>query len=586
MGASGLKFSGRVLSVDVVQNGQFRVLLGPVPDVVSYVCSSDPPRLGAVVHVSATEYTTQPLKRGTLRALKGEVQVEVDDRPPVRLVSPAMVQQVQSSMRRPLKSYQAIGAAWMAERLARGKGAILADDPGLGKTTQTVATICGLGLFPAVIVCPSSLMLNWPKEFEHSRENPKPTIIEGRRGTFRAADIYFVSYGVLRHRETDIGSLRPACIVFDEAHELKEADASAKHRASVATRLAHYVRRVIAITGSPLMNHPKEFWRLLHIVDPQEWPSFEQYELRYLKTQLEGSLMKKRVVTERGRAEHVEELQVRTQACMLRRRKEEVATDLPPKTLKVLSVQLEPIDQKAYDEAEEDVVAWLRKLGQGARANSAAKTEALAKLSNLRRIASVGKLRRAVPMYLQAWFGAAKPAPLVVFGYHRTVLDTVREQAAHMGIRTVGIRGGDSIEARQQAVDEFQKGKADLFICPIRAGGVGINLQRSANSLMLERDWSPARDLQAQDRVHRMGQTRPVTITYMDAKDTVDEHVASVIAEKKRLIDSIIDGVDADSRGTQSIASGVLQLLAARGKIVLPETGLLTRQDRPLGSKS
>jgi SWI/SNF-related matrix-associated actin-dependent regulator 1 of chromatin subfamily A len=150
------------------------------------------------------------------------------------------------------------------------------------------------------------------------------------------------------------------------------------------------------------------------------------------------------------------------------------------------------------------------------------------------------------------------PSPLVVFGFHRSVLENVREQAKILGIKTVGIRGGDDPADRQAAVDLFQQGKADLFVCPIRAGGVGINLQRASKSLVLERDWSPARDIQAQDRVHRLGQIHPVVITYMDARGTVDEHVASVVAAKKRLIDGLIDGTETEETTSQSIVEDVL----------------------------
>ena len=556
--------TGRVILVNCREDGKFDVMFG-APTDVSWAKFDSPPPLGGLVVVQASEKKTQDLPDGAgkVSLLSGDVKAMVDaSRPPVRVVPPSLLAIVDKAMRRKLLPYQSIGAAWMVDRLLQSKGVILADDPGLGKTTQTVATICAMKLFPAVIVCPSSLKLNWPKEFKHSVADPKVTVIDGRSGPFKKADVYVVNYGVLRARENDIGNLRPACLVFDEAHELKEHNAGPRHRAAVSTRLAHYVRRVIALTGSPLMNHPREFWRLLHMVDPQEWPEFDRFDLRYLRPQLQGT-MAKNVVTSRGRAENVEELRARTQVAMLRRRKDEVAEDLPQKNVRSLLVRLDPPDQLAYDEAERDVVAWLMRLGQGKRAQAAAKTIGFAKLTMLRRIAAVGKLRRAVPLYLRAWFEAENPSPLVVFGYHRSVLSAVKLHAKRLGIRSVGIEGSDDPQKRQSAVDQFQRGKADLFICPIRAGGVGINLQRASDSLFLERDWSPATLLQAEDRIHRLGQIRPVTITYVDAKGTVDEHVADIVEAKRKLIHEVIDGGGSDAE-SQQIVDDLLKRLSKK----------------------
>lgn len=563
--------TGRVISVTCGSDGRFHVILGPVPHVTTYSCEADPPELGAQVTVQASRSATRPLPPGSLRVLSEDAKQTVHrDVAPERAVPSALVKRVSGAMRRPLLSYQRIGAAWMAQRILDGKGAILADDPGLGKTTQTVATVCALNLFPCVIVCPSSLRLNWPREFKHSLANPRTTQIEGREGKFQAADVYVMNYGVLRAREHDIGALRPACIVFDEAHELKEVRAGPKHRAAVGTRLANYVRSVIALTGTPLLNHPREFWRILNMVDPEEWPSFDKFDLRYLRPPTDGKMTQKRIVTDRGRAENVDELRVKTQSAMLRRTKQEVAQDLPPKRIESILVQLDPADQAAYDEAETDVIAWLHKIGESRRAESASRTIALAKLSMLRRIAAVGKLRRAVPMFLQTWFSAPRRSPLVVFAYHRVVLQRVYDIAKALGIRAVGIAGGSSVSSRQDAVDAFQKGKADLFVCPIRAGGVGINLQRAADSLFLERSWSPSLQVQAEDRVHRLGQVRPVTITYLDARGTVDEHVASVVAQKKHLIDRLVDGdpEQDETHDTGTVAAGIIDRLAAKPLII------------------
>lgn len=564
--------NGHVLNVKPRDDGSFAITLGPGPHMYWYV-TNDPPSLGSQVTVTARAASTKPIsagtKTGSMTVLVGATQEVAPSAYATRVVAPAWVTRAEDSMVRPLLPYQVTGAAWMAQRLASGHGSILADDPGLGKSAQTIAALTITGLFPAVVVCPSSVKVNWAREFQYSLAKPRVSIVSGRSGVLKPADVYIFNYNIIKSRELQIQELKPKTLIFDEAHELKEPRATHSHRASVATRLAAWTRRVVLLTGSPIMNNPSELWRLLHMADPDNWQFYDDFEMRYLKAAEadEGgeSVDGKRIVTSRGRAEHLDELQMRVQPLMLRRRKAEVQSDLPAKSRRSVLVDLDANDRKMYQAAERDVIAWLQRLGHDDKARRAARTIGLAKLTHLRRIAAIGKMRHAVPEYLRTWFDRNDPPPLVIFAYHRVVLDALFPMCAQLGLRAVGIGGDEDVSIRQKAVDAFQEGRAPVFICPIKAGGVGINLHRASDSLVLERDWSPARMVQAEDRIHRLGQSRPVTITYLDAADTVDEHVADVLAAKQVLIDHVIDGGAEDARISIETIDAVLGRMTSSG---------------------
>lgn len=538
--------SGRVLSVKPRDDGAFSVTLGPPPTMYWYI-TPVAPALGSEVVVTASASVVKPLQvgaqQGTMTVLAGAKQQVQPSKYATRMVAPAWTARAEDCMVRPLLPYQVTGAAWLAQRLAANQGSILADDPGLGKSAQTIAALTITGSFPAVVVCPSSVKVNWAREFQYSLAKPRVAIIAGRSGALKPADVYVLNYSLIKSRELQLQELKPKAVVFDEAHELKEPRATHSHRASVATRLAAWSRRVVLLTGSPIMNNPSEMWRLLHMADPDDWRFFEDFEMRYLKASpTDEKDHGTRIVTSRGRAEHLDELQARIQPLMLRRRKAEVQSDLPAKSRRSVLVDLDLNDRKMYQAAERDVIAWLQRLGHDEKAKRAARTIGLAKLTHLRRIAAIGKMRHAVPEYLAAWFAQPDQPPLVIFAYHRVVLDALFPMCAQLGIHAVGIGGDEDVATRQRAVDAFQSGQSPVFICPIKAGGVGINLHRASDSLVLERDWSPARMVQAEDRIHRLGQSKPVTITYLDAADTVDEHVAEVLAAKQTLIDHVVDG--------------------------------------------
>jgi SNF2 family DNA or RNA helicase len=299
-----------------------------------------------------------------------------------------------------------------------------------------------------------------------------------------------------------------------------------------------------------VLNRPQELWRLLHVVNRKEWPDYDEFRYRYCgvrpnrgrPTKAERERRAKGVANKAGKAERLDELAAKVHPSMLRRLKHQVLTDLPDKQRRVIPVRLGRVELAHYKAAEKDVVAWLKYIGQDLRATKALRSKALTRLTYLRRIAALAKVRSVVPKYLRMWFDRGIPEPLVIFGYHRDVMLGIWEICKRLKLRVTGIGGKESSQKRQEAVDSFMSGWSDVFIAPIMCAAYGLNLQRASEALFVERVWSSSVLEQAEDRIHRLGQLRPVTITYLDAVGTVDEYVRTILAAKAQLVRAVVDG--------------------------------------------
>lgn len=559
------KLRGRVLRVRPRSDGTFAVLLGPGPNVF-WLRTADPPKFGQLLEVLADASTVKAIRHGklggTVTILEGGQLSVVADQFARRVVAPAWIKRCQAAMRRPLFAHQAEGAGWIAARLSAGKGAILADEPGLGKTVQAYAALLAARCLPAIVVCPASVKRGFAREAQALRLRLRVRVVRGGTGIIKPAHIIIVNYDVLRAREEQLMALGAKAIVFDECHNLKEPNPNPEHRAAVATRMAHRIGRPLLMTGTPILNRIGELWRQLHIVDRREWPSYTEFRDRYCIAEPDEPDQGRTVITSHGEVTRIDELHARIGPLILRRLKSDVLGALPPKRRRSVLVELQPGDRKHYDACHRDVVKWLRSLGSDAAAMKAARGRALVKMNHLRRLTAVAKLRKALRDYLDGWF-AAERRQLVIFAYHVPVIDGIRRICQGLGLRRVGIRGKDSGAQRQRAVDWFNAGNADVFIAPIRAAGVGINLQhRCSDVLYVERDWSPKIIDQSENRVHRIGQRKQVRITFLDAANTVDQHLAEVLLAKQTVIDSVVDdrAEDGQSHTVETIEEVMLRM--------------------------
>jgi hypothetical protein len=427
-----------------------------------------------------------------------------------------------------LKPFQRAGVQYVLKQ----RRSFLADEQGLGKTIEALAAIETDGAYPAVVVCPASLKLNWMREIERWLPARSAQILEGNRGDVATVDITVVNYDIVAGRVDPLSALAPRAVVLDESHYCKNPRAQ---RTQAAQQLCAAVPReglVLALTGTPLLNRPPELISQLRILGRLgDFGSGTQFGQRF-----------------RGPDAH-QRLHWHLRArCFARRLKSEVLPQLPAKTRAVVPVALD--NEGEYRLAEQDVIAWLRSQPidlreLDAKVAAALRAERLVRLNALKLLAARGKLHAALH-WIHDFLSSGEP--LIVFARHREIQHAVRERfpgALH-------VLGEDSQRARDQAVAAFQSSEGannQLIVCSVEVAGHGITLTRSSNVAFLELDWTPAKHDQAEDRCHRIGQQDAVNATYLLAADTIDETIATLLERKRAVIGAVTDGREDDERG-------------------------------------
>jgi SWI/SNF-related matrix-associated actin-dependent regulator of chromatin subfamily A-like protein 1 len=418
-----------------------------------------------------------------------------------------------------LRPFQRAGVAYVLA----ARNTFLADEQGLGKTVQALAALEADDAFPAVVVCPASLKLNWKREIEHWLPHRSVTVISGTGATPPAAEITVLNYEIVHAHRVRLALREPQALVLDESHYVKNPRAK---RTKAVRRLAEALPKDalrLALTGTPVMNHPDELIAQLRIIGRlAEFGSGARFARRF-----QGPGAEQRIHWHLRRR------------CFVRRLKADVLPQLPAKRQVVVPVALE--NEREYRLAEKDVIAWLREQPLDlseleARVAAALRAERLAQLNALKRLAARGKCGPAL-----AWIGdfLASDEPLVVFAGHREVQDLLVERfpdARHL-------LGRDSAIAREAAVQAFQEPDGpQLIICSTRVGAQGITLTRASNVAFLDLEWTPAIHDQAEDRCHRIGQDDAVTAWYLLAAGTIDETMIELIARKRGIVGAVTDG--------------------------------------------
>jgi hypothetical protein len=492
------------------------------------------------------------------------------------------------------------------EFLARTRGrGLIADEPGLGKT---ISAVIGMET-PAVVVCPSLLKVNWVREL--NRWRPELTVImvegtetprarQGRPGRplvevdadmMQTADVVVINYDVLY---AHVGRLRDRgnkTIVSDESHYLKNLDlrwnktlrqleAGGPRRTRAFHELQKGVDRLVLLTGTPIMNRTKELFPLLHMLDPDTWGSPYRFFTRYCAGHYDF-LGPKRVFKCDGRS-NSEELHERINGTyMMRHTKESELANLPPKQRFSKVVSLSPHYQKEYHKARNEFLSWLSEQDEKAVGRALA-AQALVKLTALRGLAALGKAEAITAEIVDFFVGTQRP--LVVMAHHRSAIERIVEgiDAANAEfeagrstelprpIRYGMVLGGMSEKQRQAAIDAFQRGELDVIFHSISIA-VGVTLTRAADMYFVERIWRPADQVQAEDRIHRVGQEQKVTITYFDAEGTIDLALAAMLADKAKTSAAVIDGqASTEQEAAQLIMGDIMGLVgpaALRGLV-------------------
>ena len=413
-----------------------------------------------------------------------------------------------------------------------GFGALLADDMGLGKTVQTVAAVTP----GTLIVAPTSVIHAWT---DHLRRFRPDLSVNLYRGSGRAldgnADVTVTSYGLLRLDADELLQKHWQCVVLDEAQAIKNAQsqtAQAAHRLKAQTR--------IALTGTPVENHLGELWSLFLYLNPGLLGTVTEFQERFVQPIAKGDSSMR------------EELAARLRPFILRRTKQQVAPELPPKTDVVVTCELNTEERSLYDalllSTRKEVVALLEKGGtvfsaleQLLRLRQLCCHAALVPGSGYRGVSS--KLSLLTEL-LQCAIDEGHRA--LVFSQWTSLLDFVEPELERIGVPFVRLDGGTA--DREGVVAQFQlDGGPPVMLLSLKAGGTGLTLTAADHVFLLDPWWNPAVEKQAADRAHRIGQSKPVMVYRIITENSIEEKIAELQQSKRELLDAVLEGTGAAS---------------------------------------
>ncbi|MBN1208208.1 MAG: DEAD/DEAH box helicase [Myxococcaceae bacterium] len=474
-----------------------------------------------------------------------------------------------AGLRAELRDYQREGFTWMARLTEWGGGGCLADDMGLGKTLQALALLLHrVKAGPALVVAPTSVCSNWAREAERFapslRVRPYPEADrEKLLARLKAGDVLLISYGLLVRDAERLAGVSFATLVVDEAQAAKNPDTA---RARALRGLQAEAR--VALTGTPVENRLSELWSLFRIVFPGLLGSRESFRARFA-----GPIERERDPAARAALSRV------LRPFLLRRTKAEVARELPPRIETLVPVVLSEGERRQYESVR---LAALERMGDAV--SEGQRFELLAALTRLRQLAchprlvdpdaplSSSKLERLLERVeeLRAEGGRA-----LIFSQFVRLLGLAREALEARGFSLQYLDGQTPPAERQARVEAFQRGEGDVFLISLKAGGTGLNLTAADHVIHLDPWWNPAVEDQASDRAHRIGQTRPVTVSRLVAEGTIEEAIVALHAEKRELASSLLSGADGAAALTPE------QLLALLRFTSEPEPGAARARSSP-----
>jgi len=419
--------------------------------------------------------------------------------------------------------------------LMKNKKCILADDMGLGKTYQSIVAALESGAERVLIICPSSLKINWMREVQNFCDDV--SIITGTY--WDPARFTIINYDILKNFHTvkeknkeyeewelrrEIADFNPDLLILDEAHYVKNHKSK---RGAILKDLSKNFscERVWLLTGTPIANRPMDYYNLLSIIDS---PITNNW-VHYAKTYCDGMRFRKNgkyVWVTKG-ASNLDELSSKTKRTILRRKKEDVL-DLPEKLITPVYLELENVD--GYKSVWEDYLVK-RKL-EGKKGNPA---RDLVEMTLLRTFIAMETVPYSIEKAEEALELNKK---VIIFCNFNDEMDAFNR---HFGNKAVCVRGGMSDKQKQLSVDRFQEDDScKVFVGQIKAAGVGLTLTKAEIVIMNSLDWVPGNHEQAEDRAYRIGQKETVNIYYMLMDDTIDTLVWDILNEKKKIIGTIM----------------------------------------------
>lgn len=464
--------------------------------------------------------------------------------------------EVQYKERKPF-SFQRAGVAYIVSR----RNTLLGDDMGSGKSAMSIMALNHIRPKTCLIVCPKSLKLNWFKELGMwLAGNKMIDILKDRWRPY--TEIGIIHYDALHKLEEDIKAMTWDMLICDEAHVCRNSGTK-------RSRLVMSIRaeRKLYLTGTPIVNRPKELWPLIHSLDPNRWASFTHFAERYCKDEADEDYQptiaelagkKKKTFGQYNGAANLEELQnILRGTIMIRRLKAQILPQLPKKIRQI--VELEPEgniakaiaegvkEYKRIEEKVESLTAIVEKLKRGGDEDAyrgavmSLKDAQLEQFSVLAR-QRVESARMKLPYVIQYLEELLEDTDekFIVFGHHKEMLGALYERFETVSVRITGDVTSD--QKRQDAVDRFQTDPSvRFFFGQFVAAGVGITLTASSNVIFAEMDWVPGNISQAEDRANRIGAVKTTFVMHIVLQGSIDAYIMKRVVEKQEVIERAMD---------------------------------------------
>lgn len=450
-----------------------------------------------------------------------------------------------------MRHYQGDAYRWLGFLYEHRFGACLADDMGLGKTLQGIALLAGImsdtisssapAGTPHLVVAPPSLLFNWESEITRFLPSARIMLYTGPGRScdgFSEVDIIITSYGIIQRDIHQLSELRFNVMIFDETQVVKNLQAATTNA----------VRRLkgsfaLALTGTPVENHLGEYYAIMDLCLPGLLGTREEFSRMIGQNHPEGTARLLR----------------RTRPFVLRRTKQLIATELPPKIETDIQLELTTKQKTLYQRTVEEVRGAIRE-AYSSHAPAQARIIALTAILRLRQICLVPAL---------AIQGASSTSPkldflteqleelrdeghsALVFSQFTSYLDIIEEGLRQQGLNYLRLDGSTPLAKRKQLVQSFQNSEEpSVFLISLKAGGKGLNLTKATYVYHMDPWWNPAVENQASDRAHRIGQTNQVTITRLIMRHTIEEKMMALKQQKLKLYRSILeDGTGGSGAG-------------------------------------
>lgn len=461
-----------------------------------------------------------------------------------------------------LRPYQEEGFRWLRFLAAANLGGILADDMGLGKTLQTLAHLLaekesGAMDRPSLIVAPKSVLFNWAEEAAKFTPKLRTMIYSGQDRSklltaFEKNDLIFTSYPILGRDEDTLAAMDFHCVILDEAQNIKNTQTKT---ATAAFRLRS--RHRLCLTGTPMENHLGELWSIFHFLMPGLLGTREQFNSSFRDP-----------IEKDGHEERRQFLALRIRPVLLRRTKEAVLNDLPPKIETVHRVELTAAQKDLYETVRAAMDRRVQDEIQrkGAERSQIMILDALLKLrqvccdprllklesaQNVKESAKLDALMEILPDLVE------EGRRVLLFSQFTEMLALIEKRLTEVGIPYLILTG--KTEDRQSLVRRFQSGEVPIFLISLKAGGVGLNLTAADTVIHYDPWWNPAAENQATDRAHRFGQQRTVFVYKFICQDTIEEKILHLQRRKAELVQGLLEGSGQGLRITQEDLAHLLE---------------------------